>query len=376
MPDNENTMIRRVLVIDDNKNIFDDFQTVLQGAADALDLDVLNAELFGGEVKNAAPGITYQLDYASQGKEGYEKIKQALKQKQPYQLAFVDMRMPPGWDGLETIESIWQVDSHIQIVICTAYSDHSWEEITERLGPTDNLLVLKKPFDVTEVAQLASALTEKWHLARKASLRMEQLEELVKERTAELVDAIERLEREITERKQVEQKLEVLATTDALTKLYNRAYFTSKLEEEFQRAERYKASLSLMLIDIDHFKAVNDTYGHQAGDAYLEAFARLVARSVRQVDTVARYGGEELAIILPNTDLDETMALAQRLREEVEALDVPFGGRVIRSTVSIGVALYPEGSAMTAEAFLSEADHALYAMKEAGRNGVFYFARA
>ena len=90
---------------------------------------------------------SYDLDYASQGEEAYQKVKQAVQDKNPYQVAFVDMRMPPGWDGLETIEHVWKADPELQIVICTAYSDHSREEIIERLGASDRLLILKKPFD-------------------------------------------------------------------------------------------------------------------------------------------------------------------------------------------------------------------------------------
>ncbi|MBW2603973.1 MAG: response regulator [Deltaproteobacteria bacterium] len=198
MTGNENVIVNRILVVDDNPNIFGDFQAILQGTIDNSDLDALNTELFGGEVKNAVPCGSYQLDYASQGKEGYEKVKQALRQEQPYQLAFVDMRMPPGWDGLETIEPIRQVDPHIQIVICTAYSDHSWEEITQRLGISDNLLILKKPFDVAEVTQLASALVEKWHLRRQADLKMEEMEQEVQARTRALRESEERF-RELAE---------------------------------------------------------------------------------------------------------------------------------------------------------------------------------
>ncbi|MEE9146194.1 MAG: response regulator [Candidatus Tectomicrobia bacterium] len=196
----------RVLVIDDNPHIFDDFQAILHEAKEPSGLDAMNAELFGGEVHDAAPGKTYQLDYASQGKEGYEKVQQALTQEKPYQLAFVDMRMPPGWDGLETIERIWQTDPHMQMVICTAYSDYSWEQITQRLGTTPNFLILKKPFDVTEVTQLASALTEKWRLGRQEALKMEELDREVRERTAELQRLNERLHEEITERTQAEEK--------------------------------------------------------------------------------------------------------------------------------------------------------------------------
>ena len=107
---NEDTSIRRILVIDDNPDIFSDFQMVLHAKESSSDLDKLNAELFGDETKDSPRVKTYELDYASQGREGYEKAKQALARNQPYNLAFVDMRMPPGWDGLETIEQIWQVD--------------------------------------------------------------------------------------------------------------------------------------------------------------------------------------------------------------------------------------------------------------------------
>ena len=120
---------RRLLVIDDNRRIFDDFQTVLRATTDVADLDALHTDLFGDEGQNAVPDRFYHLDYACQGQEGYDKVKQALQHGQPYQLTFVDMRMPPGWDGLETIERIWQIDPQIQMVICTAYSDYSWEEI-------------------------------------------------------------------------------------------------------------------------------------------------------------------------------------------------------------------------------------------------------
>ena len=117
------------------------------------------------------------------------------------------MRMPPGWDGLQTIENIWKIDQNIQMVICTAYSDYSWGEISNRLGKSENLLILKKPFDSAEVAQLASALTEKWNLARQASMKMDELEQLVKERAKELIEKNNQLKMEIAEREQMELKL-------------------------------------------------------------------------------------------------------------------------------------------------------------------------
>ncbi|MBN2589080.1 MAG: response regulator [Sedimentisphaerales bacterium] len=199
--------VHRILVIDDNPNIHKDFLTILTEEQDNTKLDELHAEVFGETNNKSVEKISYELDFASQGQEGYEKVKEALSQNRPYELAFVDMRMPPGWDGLKTIESIWEVDKNIQVVICTAYSDYSWGEITQRLGKSENLLILKKPFDCAEVSQLASALTEKWNLAKKASMKLEELEQLVQERAKELIEKNNQLKLEIAEREQMELKL-------------------------------------------------------------------------------------------------------------------------------------------------------------------------
>jgi diguanylate cyclase (GGDEF)-like protein/PAS domain S-box-containing protein len=176
--------------------------------------------------------------------------------------------------------------------------------------------------------------------------------------------------RDITKRKELEQNLQTLATTDGLTKLFNRLYFTAKLEEEFQRSERYSAPLSLMLLDIDNFKSINDTYGHQAGDAYLQALAALVSGSIRLVDVAARYGGEELTIILPHTGSEAAVVMAERIRKMVEAFELAYGGKKIRTTISIGVATHMPGEAKTTDEFLTDVDNALYAAKRGGRNRV------
>jgi len=200
MSNTEKEMTHRILVIDDNPSIHKDFQTILLEEEESETLNALRDEVFGNKSDNNTPKSIYELDFASQGQEGCEKIKQACSENRPYELAFVDMRMPPGWDGLKTIEHIWEIDPKVQVVICTAYSDYSWGEITERLGKSENLLILKKPFDSAEVAQFASALTEKWVLARKAALKMEQLEQMVKERTekqAELLEKVDNINKEL-----------------------------------------------------------------------------------------------------------------------------------------------------------------------------------
>ncbi|MHC4323336.1 MAG: sensor histidine kinase [Planctomycetota bacterium] len=200
MSNKEKEMTHRILVIDDNPSIHKDFQTILLDEEESESLNALRNEVFGNKTTDTTTKSVYELDFASQGKEGCEKIKQACSENLPYELAFVDMRMPPGWDGLKTIEHIWEIDPNVQVVICTAYSDYSWGEITERLGRSENLLILKKPFDSAEVAQLASALTEKWILARQASLKMEQLEQMVKERTemqTELINKVDNINKEL-----------------------------------------------------------------------------------------------------------------------------------------------------------------------------------
>lgn len=194
MSNPEKDLKHRILIVDDNPSIHKDFQTILLEEEESETLSTLRDEVLGNKSFTGKTKNVYELDFASQGKEGCEKIKKACSENNPYELAFVDMRMPPGWDGLKTIEHMWKIDPNVQVVICTAYSDYSWGEITERLGRSENLLILKKPFDSAEVAQLASALTEKWVLARKASLKMDELEQMVKERTEEQTKLIEKID--------------------------------------------------------------------------------------------------------------------------------------------------------------------------------------
>lgn len=176
---------RRILVIDDNPSIHSDFRKVLIPDKAGKRLEDAEAAFFD-ETYDPTPQLDFELDSAQQGQVGLEKVRAAVEQNRPYALAFVDMRMPPGWDGLTTIEQLWKVAPDLQVVICSAYSDNSWSDICRRLGSTDRLLILKKPFDSAEVCQLAMALTEKWNVTRQARLKQADLERLVDERTAQL----------------------------------------------------------------------------------------------------------------------------------------------------------------------------------------------
>ncbi|PNG30325.1 MULTISPECIES: ATP-binding protein [Pseudomonas] len=197
---------RRILLIDDTPSIHDDFRKILTPpAADANSLDDLEAQLFGAQAKPRQQ--PFELDSAYGGQEGLNKVCQALEQQRPYALAFVDMRMPQGWDGAQTIERLWQEDPRLQVVVCTAYSDYSWEDLLERLHAHNRLLILKKPFDNIEVQQMASTLTSKWEMTARALLQMHHLEDLVEQRTEDLRQAGAALQQEIDERKQLENQL-------------------------------------------------------------------------------------------------------------------------------------------------------------------------
>jgi signal transduction histidine kinase/DNA-binding response OmpR family regulator len=190
------TVNLRILVVDDNQAIHDDFRKVLCGTAANTSLDVAEQALFGESVASAR-GPSYEMDSATQGQEALCLVHAAVQTGRPYAMAFIDVRMPPGWDGIETTARLWEVDPNLQVVICTAYSDYSWDEMLKRLGQTDRLLILKKPFDNIEALQLAQSLTTKWGLAQKAQWRMEELEAMVRERTR-------KLELEVQERRRAE----------------------------------------------------------------------------------------------------------------------------------------------------------------------------
>jgi diguanylate cyclase (GGDEF)-like protein/PAS domain S-box-containing protein len=488
---------RRILIIDDNRGIHDDFRKILCPADIASGLDDMEKDLFG-----AAPAASkrekYDLHSAYQGQEGLELVKRSLETGDRYALAFVDMRMPPGWDGVETIEKIWEVDPEIQIVICTAYSDYSWEEINGKFGAADRLLILKKPYDTAEVCQLACSLTQKWRLAKHAHLKLNQLASMVKEQTRQLEDANTQLMREvsdraksqeryrlveeavndglwdwdipagkiyysshwksmlgfsdaeigdspeewfgrihaddrtsvmehqkehfqgrseqlcgecrmlhkdgqyrwilyrglavgddkgvkiravgtftdITDRKLAEEQLRFEAMHDALTGLANRVKLADRLSCCIARRKRESDfHFAVMFIDLDRFKVINDSLGHQIGDKLLVEIARRLKVFVREGDTVARHqpdhvariGGDEFVLVLENIRHEsDILFIAERLHREISGT-FHIDGHEICALLSLGVAFGNE-TYHTAAEILRDADTALYQAKSDGKS--------
>jgi signal transduction histidine kinase len=215
---------RRILVIDDNKAIHEDFRKILlpdQGAPD--DWCAADSDLFGDTNPQSRRPL-FEIDSAYQGQEGFQLIEKSLAENRPYAMAFVDVRMPPGWDGVETTATIWKKYSDLQVVICTAYSDYSWEQMLQKLGYSDRLVILKKPFDCIEVLQLAILMTEKWRLYQQAQLRLSDLERMVHERTVAL---------EATNSKLAEANHQLILATEKTQKMAEAALMANKAKGDF-----------------------------------------------------------------------------------------------------------------------------------------------
>ncbi len=348
---------RRVLIVDDNAAIHADFRKVLsvdaaQSSQDAL--AILEADVFGG-APTGSVRPQFELDSAYQGRDGVDKVTEALKAGRPYAMAIVDMRMPPGWDGLETIERMWAVDPHIQVVICSAHADYDWMEVVQRLGHSDRLLILRKPSEPIEVLQCATALCHKWHHDQLVRGHVERLEQVITARTRGLEAA--------------NRQLRHLATHDALTGLPNRVLLEDRLTQAMAHADRDGRSFAVLVCDLDRFKLINDSLGHGAGDELLQEVAQRLGGLIRSIDTVARFGGDEFVLLLSSVSRPEDAT--QLAARAVEALQRPvlISGIDVHTTVSIGVAFYPaDGS--TIETLIARADAAMYNAKQRGRGNV------
>jgi two-component system cell cycle response regulator len=283
----------------------------------------------------------YTAESANDGAEALRKVEES-----PPDLILLDVMMPVI-DGIEVARRIKGNASlpFIPIIMQTALD--STENKVEGLeaGADD---YITKPIDF---AELKARLT--------SMLRIKRLQEELQEREHQLLEANERLKH--------------MSQTDALTGLDNRRHLEDRLREMFEHARRLKEPFSCVMCDLDRFKTVNDSYGHQAGDAVLKQFARILRRDVREIDRVGRYGGEEFMLLLPGTVLDAGVTFAERVRKHVEAHTFTFEGVSICRTASFGVSAWPHPRVTDCDGLMRAADDALYVAKETGRNRVIRF---
>ena len=351
---------RRVLVIDDNIAIHQDFLKVLSAKAEdgaGAEFDALEAAILGTRARSEQP--VFEVHSAHQGEQGVQMAEAAVQQGAPFAMAFVDMRMPPGWDGLKTVEHLWMVDPNLQVVICSAHSDYEWTEVVERLHRSDKLLVLRKPFEPIEVQQCASALCQKWQNERVVRNQVDALEQVVATRTQGLESA--------------NRQLRHLATHDTLTGLPNRVLLDDRLTQAIAQSSRHRQTFVVMICDFDRFKLINDSMGHRAGDEFLQNVTQRLAEIVRDGDTLARLGGDEFVFVLsPPITLEEAEAVAGRALEVLQT-HVMIDGISIHTSASFGMAIYPQDGE-TVDSLLANADAAMYCAKQRGPNNVQRFA--
>jgi diguanylate cyclase (GGDEF)-like protein len=287
------------------------------------------------EKKLTAEG--YPVVSVDDGFKALEKLKETF-----FQIVISDWVMP-GLDGLSLCRAIRETewDGYVFIIILT-YKDSKDDIVSGLEAGADDYLT--KPFHHAElIARINSGV------------RIINLEKSLRN---------------------ANEEIRVLSITDTLTGCFNRSYFNERFTLELTRARRYRHPLSLIICDIDHFKTVNDNYGHQAGDAILKEFAAIIMDSIRdKVDWMVRYGGEEFLIILPETDAEGTQILAERLREKITDKTFHTSGHAISITASFGATcLYPNSDLKycTQETILEAADVLLYEAKESGRNHVCF----
>ena len=297
----------RILVVDDNPD---------------------NVEIVSARLRS----VGYEVVPASDGESALDEVR-----RQPPDLILLDV-MLPGINGYEVAKVVKEAEDlpFIPIILVTA-RDSTQDKVAGLDAGADDYL--PKPINFPELEARVRSM-----------LRIKRLQDELEEKNREL---------------------ERLSISDGLTGLYNHKHIHQELWEEFERVQRTAEPLAVAMMDLDHFKKVNDTYGHQAGDAVLREFARILRDTAREIDKLGRYGGEEFMAILPESDLDAATVFAERVREAVETHPFDVGLTApIRLTLSAGIATYPNTNIENPDLLVDWADRALYAAKKGGRNRV------
>ena len=309
-------LIPRILVVDDNR-------TNLRAIREGLEEQ------------------GYRVSEAADGQEAIARVRDEAPD-----LILLDLVMPK-LNGIEVCRILKAQERFRMIPVILLTARESMKSKVEGLefGADD---YLTKPIDPLELTARV-----------KSMLRLKALQD-------ELVQTNRKL-------KSMNERLQELSVTDTLTGLHNRLYFRARIGHEFERADRYRSHLSCAMADIDHFKQVNDTYGHATGDAVLKDIGLIFKEALRRIDLAARYGGEEFVFLLPETDEDEALLVGERIREAVERHRFEHEGQVVELTISVGIATFPHTAIESEDRLIDCADQALYRAKRSGRNRVEQF---
>jgi diguanylate cyclase (GGDEF)-like protein len=349
----------RILVIDDEPAMHEAYRKTFEARREEYDragLAVLAAELFGRESDSPAaeesPHLTdIELVHAEQGLDALRLVSDSIASDNRFQVAFVDIRMPPGIDGKETAKRIREIDPEINLVVVTGFSDHTALSIAKVAGPIDKLFYISKPFDPEEVVHTARALGHRWF----------NDVELARTR-AELASKVERLEKQGIELAANEARANHLANHDPLTGSPNRLAFLRTLNDALNRNE---SRVSVALVDLDRFKNINDTLGHFAGDELIRQICQQMTKVVGDRGIVARLGGDEFAISLTGLDPETVKQICESVIESCSA-DFTIFGHNVKVGASIGIVNAVKDTAVDPIDLLRLADIALYDAKRKG----------
>jgi len=342
----------RILVIDDNVKIHDDFKKVLCNTSGSTKLVRLESALFDVNEKAPLPSLPpFSIDTASQGLDGVVLVAKSIEENAPYSVAFVDIRMPPGIDGVETIRKIWEIDKDIQVVITTAYSDYSWDETVSQLGINDNLLILKKPFEPLEIRQLATALSKKWILTKevRSTMRQDEMHKFY-----------------------LESELKYRASHDPVSGLPNFEQLIERMKVAIADSSRSNRHFAVIYFDIDHFRMVNDDLGYVIGDDLLKIVAKRLQSAIRVNDLVTRVRADEFVFVLSNISHDDgVMAIVDKINKIIEE-PYTISNKEVIIQGSMGICLYPRDGSNVNE-LLHHAELAMYQAKiKSGLKAHFY----
>jgi diguanylate cyclase (GGDEF)-like protein len=303
--------------------------------------------------KNLLDNFFDHIVIAVDGSDGIEKF-----QKDKFNLIISDIRMPK-MNGLEMIKQIRTIQKNIPIVVATAHKES--DLLIECIqNSVDGYLL--KPINYKQLHQSMVKICEKIYYIKKNQEYESSLEELVKSRTQEL--------------EQNQQKLLDMANKDPMTNLYNRRYFHDISVTLFKLAAREKSDLSVLMIDIDRFKTINDIYGHMIGDIVIKKLADILLDLTRHSDVVIRFGGEEFVILLPNTNTSGASLIATKIRKTIETLEIEIENHdILKFTISIGIGLCDHINDTNIDNSIHRADEALYEAKRSGRNKIAIYEK-